>query len=236
MPYRNSNTGVIPQSKPPVLMYPASSEDSVIWNNLRDDDIEGWYIVDGEEYAIAHDKSPNSFNNRGLSEPIKVSDLPQAYLEAYALKWERPLTDEKLQWIWEFANINDPDPEGREVVLDIDPFYFLAILAAEGTGSFNTNIGQPQENFEIDIWNAAYIISRELINYREAGSPGDWLQWINIGNANHIDPDTDEFITTYVPEYKVIWQNGGVKSGGYAEHLHWWENVRRIYNTYFISE
>lgn len=209
--------------------------DHAIWPNLKDDELTDPYTAWNERAGVyenfykAWDKTPHTFAERQLSEPIKVSDLPgypedEGYYH-YVHQWVEKadeeekeqvgLTDEKLALIWrEAARIN------------IDPFYFLAILAAEGTGSFDT-FGEPQEDFETDLVNAANLIDREINRWKEAGEPGDWLQWVNVGNADHINSD-DEFIGA--PQYFSGYDEEGNIIGGYAKDPHWWENVRNIYN------
>ncbi|MCX5657379.1 MAG: hypothetical protein NTZ48_04035, partial [Candidatus Omnitrophica bacterium] len=105
----------------------------------------------------------------------------------------------KLKLVWQEAER-----------INLDPFYFLAILAQEGTGSFNTRNsltgGKPHDNFALDLKRAANLIKREVQDWEKDGKKGDWLRWVNLGNA------------------------GDAFSGGYSEDKNWWTKVAKINN------
>lgn len=162
---------------------------------------------------LTHDPArPHTFAERGIPLAPTVQQLYSILREqgdrGYAIyppQWvtrrgeQAQLTDTKLKLIWEQAKR-----------IDLDPFYFLAILAQEGTGSFNTqgsiHGGQPHPNFEEDVELAALVIIREITEWRENGCPGDWLRWVNYGNG------------------------GEIYARGYAQDLSWWIKVSEIYN------
>ncbi|MCX7661077.1 MAG: hypothetical protein N2Z79_00145, partial [Candidatus Omnitrophica bacterium] len=157
---------------------------------------------------LSHNPSkPPTFTERGIPNAPTVAELIsilpryEVYLERWvALRGESGrLTDEKLRIIWRWAKD-----------ANLDPFLFLAILAQEGTGSFNTKSspygGQPHDDFELDMRNAVGVIKREIEEWRNNGCKGDWLRWVNYGNG------------------------GNVYTDGYAEDLSWWIKVIKIYD------
>jgi len=160
------------------------------------------YAQGGVVMGVLKDSGkPQGFYDRNMYFAPKVSELPAQY-QTYLKNFEkrgRPLTDEKLQMIWSAAK-----------ELDIDPVYFLAILASEGTGSFNTKAdprgGQPHGNFKTDLARAITVIKREMKEWRDNGEKGDWLHWVNRGHAGE--------------DYRA----------GYAEDPRWFKNVRTVYN------
>jgi hypothetical protein len=114
----------------------------------------------------------------------------------------------------------------------IDPRIMLAIIFAEGTGSFNTNPQNakqyngygPEENFDVDIKRAYDLIvgkSLGYIYYKEgfnqavlegANSQGDVFQYYNWNT----------------PIIDVAGQK--LRSGVYATDMNWSGNVSSIYN------
>ncbi len=145
-----------------------------------------------------------TFEGSLFSTAPQVKDLPLIY-QNYISQWiarrgeVARLTDYKLKLIWQEAE-----------KINLDPFYFLAILAQEGTGSFNTrnspNGGKPHDNFTLDLKRAANLIKREVEDWEKDGRKGDWLRWVNLGNAG------EEFC------------------GGYSEDKNWWIKVAKINN------
>jgi len=168
-------------------------------------------------------QEPNAFLARGIPQSPTVQQLlnnilkgtPDGGYRVYIEQWvvrrgeTARLTDQKLTWIWREAQR-----------INLDPFYFLAILAKEGTGSFNTlpssGGGQPHPNFEEDVKGAAGLIKREIDEWRQNGCPGDWLRWVNYGNGGN----------TYTDGYA---QDVGDPNDN-PPRPPWWEVVRDIYN------
>ncbi|MCM8783890.1 MAG: hypothetical protein NC818_03850 [Candidatus Omnitrophica bacterium] len=163
---------------------------------------------------------PHTFEERGMRRPPKVSELPKLYLEAASVRafWAngRGLTDRKLELIWEEAQktaiykkgsypFGEEDKIG-DLGFKIDPFILLAILGAEGTGSFDTNNSLPDDDFIRDLAKAGNLLRQLIKAWIDNGKPGDWLHWVWRGNAG------SKFI------------------GGYAEGEEWYRNVRSMYD------
>lgn len=164
---------------------------------------------------------PYTFEERGMIRPPKVTELPQFYLAADSVQkfWSngRGLTDEKLKLIWEEAQktaiyevgtypFGEEDKIG-DLGFKLDPFIYLAILGAEGTGSFDTNKGLPDDNFERDLAKAGSFLRELIKEWIDNGKPRDWLHWVWRGHA------------------------GDTYDGGYAEdNDNWYRNVESMYS------
>ncbi len=109
---------------------------------------------------------------------------------------------------------------------NLDPLLMLAILAAEGTGSFDTCRGHACADFDSDTQKATALVQRlvdewnglipeQIQNMEEPYHPygwqRDWVYYINWGVGTLLRP----------PRY----------SGGYAEDPNWQYHVRGAYET-----
>lgn len=142
-----------------------------------------------------------------------------------------PWTQEKVDQLWEACEqIYD------EYGIAIDPRFLLAVIIQEGTGSFNTSSENPaadgghgiEGNYTLDLMRANALLFGKTLGYiyyneqfREAAE----------NNSDKLENSTVDIFTYYNWQTPIIdLDKGCVRTGVYAGHYKWGDNVEAIYN------
>ena len=125
----------------------------------------------------------------------------------------------------------------KEYGLDIDPRMLLAVIIAEGTGSFDTSSKNKaadggngaESDFDRDLAKASDLILGKMLGYIYYGD--EFREAVNeYGNQLGID-DGGSFYQYCNWQTPIIRLNKGtVESGIYAGNNSWWSDVESIYN------
>lgn len=163
----------------------------------------------------------------------KSNDMENA--EKYeGLKW----TQEKIDKVWDTCLEFYDDYE-----VQVDPRMLLAIIALEGTGSFDTSSenkaadgGNGVEfDFNKDCRRAVYLLGGKIIAYLRFHNDFSEVRQAAYEEQLPGFTETDDilhYINWKTPKLVLFETDAKFDSGGYAEDSHWHRKVRQIYSDF----
>ena len=163
----------------------------------------------------------------------KSKDMENA--EKYeGLKWKQ----EKIDKVWDACLEFYYDYE-----VQVDPRMLLAIIALEGTGSFNTSSenkaadgGNGAEfEFNKDCRRAVYLLGGKIIAYLRFHNEFSTARQAAYEKQRPGITDTDDilhYINWETPKLVLFETDAKFNSGGYAEDSHWHRKIRQKYSDF----
>jgi len=142
-----------------------------------------------------------------------------------------PWNQTKVDELWNATN-----QIYNEFGVAIDPRFLLAIIIAEGTGSFNTSSTNRaadgghgvETDYARDLMRANHLVFGKILGYIYYGD--DFREVVNSNNTlPGIGNNADIFQYSNWNTPIIRLNSNRVDSGVYAEHSDWNNNVRRLY-------
>lgn len=160
----------------------------------------------------------------------RINHINEDKSESDPLRWNQ----EKIDLLWEKCREYYDD-----YGVQVDPRLMLAIIAQEGTGSFNTNSGNPgigggngsDTNYVNDLKKAVELLGGKIIAYVQFHTAFSEARSEAFERGLAGIRDYDDILHYLNWETPCLYLNSKrFDSGVYAQHSSWNSGVRQIYN------